>query len=248
MECFFITASGTGVGKTFVTASLCWQLRASGKKVTALKPVISGYDPDDFENDSAQLLESCGIEPASAVMETISPWRYRAPLAPPMAAAKEGRPVDMDALAEFCREGYSPTFPPSQVGEASSTLPTCRARQRGEYIFVEGVGGVMAPLTDRHTVLDWMRLLGWPAILVGGSYLGAISHTLTALEVLKAATLPVRVLVVSASEGSTVPLADTVATLEKYVPGTIPVVPIPRLPVGRDRWKQSPPLGWVCDL
>ena len=58
MKPFFITSTGTGIGKTLTTTSLCWQLRQQGKSVTALKPVISGYDPIDLDNDSAKILKS----------------------------------------------------------------------------------------------------------------------------------------------------------------------------------------------
>ena len=87
---FFITSTGTGIGKTLVTASLCWQLQKEGESVTALKPVISGYDATDLTNDSAQILMGCGVEPTPSAQEAISPWRFRAPLAPTMAAAKDG--------------------------------------------------------------------------------------------------------------------------------------------------------------
>jgi len=54
-----------------------------------------------------------------------------------------------------------------------------------DVVLAESAGGIMTPLDDRHTMLDVMERLRWPVILVAGSYLGAISHTLSALEVLK---------------------------------------------------------------
>ena len=55
--------------------------------------------------------------------------------------------------------------------------------------FIEGVGGIMVPLDRKHTVLDWAKALGLPLIVVAGSYLGTISHTLTALRVIADAGL-----------------------------------------------------------
>ncbi|MDE3038475.1 MAG: dethiobiotin synthase, partial [Pseudomonadota bacterium] len=164
MSSFFITGTGTGIGKTLVMTALCRQLKASGKTVTALKPVISGYDPKDKNNDAALILKSCGLAPSPALMETIAPWRYAAPLSPSMAAAKENNPVDMQALVKFCRD---------------------HAALASDAVLAEGAGGVMSPLTENETMLDWMEALGWPAILVGGSYLGALSHMLSAFEALK---------------------------------------------------------------
>jgi len=222
MQSFFIAAPGTGIGKTVVTTALCWQLRQSGKKLTALKPVISGYDPDDEQNDTALILKSCSITPTEEAVEAVSPWRFAAPLAPDMAAAREGKPpVDLEALTAFCRNG----------GE--------------DYMLVEGIGGVMTPINDRHTVLDWMAALGWPVILVAGSYLGSISHTLMALEVLRARGLSVKALVVSESESSVL-LEDTVATLEKFLLAPIPVVKIPRIVAQGDLWKHAPPISGIC--
>ncbi|MDG4870018.1 dethiobiotin synthase, partial [Guyparkeria sp. 1SP6A2] len=67
---------------------------------------------------------------------------------------------------------------------------------------IEGVGGVMVPLNDRHTVRDWMAGLGLPAILVAGTYLGTLSHTLTAIETLERARLHIAVVVLNESAES----------------------------------------------
>ena len=222
---FFITSSGTNIGKTLVTTSLCWQLRQQGKTVTALKPVISGYNPEDQQSDTALLLKSCGLTPTPALMETISPWRYAAPLAPAMASAKEGNPVDLDALVAFCH------------GQAA-LMP--------DVLLVEGIGGIMTPLNDRHTVLDWMVALGWPVIVVTGSYLGSISHTLSTLEVLKTRALAVQAVVISESEDNPVPLDDTALLLKKFLQDHIPIVKIPRISTKEGIWKHAPSISWLC--
>jgi dethiobiotin synthetase len=225
MKSFFITSTGTGIGKTLTTTSLCWQLRQQGKAVTALKPVISGYSPIDLDNDSAKILKSCGITPSAPAMETISPWRYNAALAPNMAAHKEGSSIDLDKLVDFCLEHTS---------------------LQSDVLLVEGVGGIMVPINDTHTVLDWMSALNWPLILVAGSYLGSISHTLTAVEVLKARGLHIHSVIVSESYQSTVDLADTASTLETFLPQTIPVLKMPRVSATEETWKHTPPISWLC--
>ena len=85
----------------------------------------------------------------------------------------------------------------------------------------------MVPLDTRHTVLDWMAALDIPAILVAGTYLGTLSHTLTALDTMAHAGVTVAALVVNESEDGAVPMQDTVATFGRFVHG-LPVVTIPR--------------------
>lgn len=207
MSAFFVAATGTDIGKTFVTAGLVRALRRRGCPVAALKPVVSGFDPSaPAGSDPAVLLEALGRPVTPEEVERISPWQYRASLSPDMAARAEGRPLDVDAVVAFCRE---------QIAAADGVL------------LVEGVGGVMVPLDQRRTVLDWMAALGLPTLLVAGSYLGTISHTLTALDVLARRGVAVRTLVVSETAGATVPLDETMTTLSHFV-GDIPMLDAPR--------------------
>ena len=86
----------------------------------------------------------------------------------------------------------------------------------------------MSPVTADHVMLDWMEALGLPVILVAGSYLGTISHTLTALDVLARRGLTAAALVVSETPGSPVRLEDTRDTIARFAP-QIDVVVLPRL-------------------
>ncbi len=208
MSAVFVTATGTGIGKTFVCAGLIRHLRSSGHEVDAVKPIVSGFEPDAWQDsDPAVLAAALGRAPASNEFERISPWRFAAPLSPDMAARREGRAIAFQEVVEFCRRTM--------------------AARRG-LLLIEGVGGIMVPLDDRRTVLDLMSVLRIPVVLVAGSYVGTISHTLTALEVLARRNLDVAVVVVSESEGSAAPLADTLATVAHFA-DAIDVVGIPRL-------------------
>jgi dethiobiotin synthetase len=124
-----------------------------------------------------------------------------------MAAAREERSIDFEELVALCQDAA--------------------AAAKGGMLFIEGVGGVMVPLSARYTVLDWMRSLRLPLIVVAGSYLGTISHTLTALEVVARAGLKVAALVVNESGDGAVPLDETVSTLRRFV--GVPVVTLPRV-------------------
>jgi dethiobiotin synthetase len=195
----FVTASGTGVGKTYVAAALARALTAQGKPVAVLKPVISGFAwAGAAASDTALLLQGAGVKPTHAAIEAASPWRFEAPLAPDMAAARENRALDFKALVDFCRDAEK---------DAKGLL------------LIEGVGGVMAPLDDSHTVLDWMAEIETPVLVVVGSYLGAISHALTAVEALRSRYIGIAAVVVDESDGSTVPLDDTCSTMKRFLPG-----------------------------
>ena len=158
-------------------------------------------------------------------METISPWHYSVALAPNMAAAREGNPVDLDKLVQFCLD--------------HTTLAS-------DILLVEGVGGIMVPLNNQHTVLDWMEALQWPVILVAGSYLGSISHTLTAAQVLKARGLEIHAVVICESYYRAVDLIDTATTLETFLPKSVPVIKIPRMASSEEAWKYTPAISWMC--
>ena len=211
MAAYFVTATGTDIGKTFVTAGLIRYLRGAGQPVNALKPVVSGYEPSVVEtSDPAVLLKALGRQVSADEVASIAPWRFRAPLSPDMAAAREGRSIDFDKLIDFSRAAV----------KASTGM-----------LFIEGVGGIMVPLQDKRTVLDWMAALNITLILVVGGYLGAISHTLTALDVIAQRKLKVAAIVVSESERGTVELHDTVDSIARFSNG-VEVVGLPRLPGG----------------
>jgi len=211
VSAYFVTSTGTDIGKTFVTAGLIRYLREAGQAVHALKPVVSGYDSSVVEtSDPAVLLKALGKQVSAEEIAAMAPWRFRAPLSPDLAAARENRPIDFDALVGFSRAAVD--------------------GNKG-MLFIEGVGGIMVPLDGQRTVLDWMAALGIPLLLVVGGYLGTISHTLTALDVLAQRKLKVAAIVVSESERNPVELDETVESLTRFA-DVLPVVGLPRLPGG----------------
>jgi dethiobiotin synthetase len=211
MSAFFITGSGTEIGKTFITAALIHELRRRDRPVAALKPIVSGFDPAHAEDsDPCVLLAALSEQPTIEALDRIAPWRFRAPLSPDMAALRENRAIDFAALVERSRKA---------IAAAPGTL------------LIEGVGGVMVPLEDRHTVLDWITALRIPAIVVSGSYLGAISHALTALDALRSRSLAIAALVVNETPQSSVALDETAATIARFA-RAVPVITLPRLAHG----------------
>ncbi len=220
----FITSSGTEIGKTYVTALLCRQLRAKGAHVEALKPVVSGFSFDEVEDsDPGQILSALGRELSREEVEEIAPWRFTEPLSPDMAAARENREIEFEEVVAFCRAHPVGTGP----------------------LLVEGVGGVMAPLCHDKLVIDWAEVLGLPAILVVGSYLGTISHTLTAYETLKARNLSVRGIVISPSPEQPVPPGETAEAIGRFAQHT-PIHILKRLPT--QEWAKQPDLTSLLEV
>ncbi|HUZ71553.1 MAG TPA: dethiobiotin synthase [Stellaceae bacterium] len=223
MTAIFLTATGTDIGKTFVATGLIREMRRRGRSVAALKPVASGFEEWSAPmSDPARLLAALGLPASAAEMARIAPWRFRAALAPDQAARLEERTVDFAALLAFSRR---------EIAAAPDLL------------LIEGIGGVMVPLDERHTVLDWMAELRLPVVLVAGSYLGTISHSLTALAALRQRRLSVLAAVVSETEGSAVPLDATAASIARFAAG-VPVLMLPRLAPGADH----PSFGRLAEL
>ncbi|WP_262692093.1 dethiobiotin synthase [Kordiimonas aestuarii] len=218
MSGLFITSSGTEIGKTLVTATLCHQLRTAGRPVAALKPIISGVTDDTMEgSDTAVIADGLGLEMTPEVVDQMSPFRYRAPLAPAMAAALEGRTLDMDALIKTCRA----------------------ALDHNPFTVIEGVGGSFVPLAGKTLVADWIKALELPSLMVVGSYLGTISHTLATLEAMQGRGLVVRAIVMSESTGDNPPLDATADELRRL--SGLSVAVMPRLDAVQP-WRHAPNL------
>ena len=202
MSVLFIAGAGTDIGKTYVTAALARQLRAGGGAVRVLKPIISGVaalgEPDFAASDTAVLLRAAGLPVDEAHVDACSPWRFTAPLAPDRAADAEGRSVRLSEVVDWCRIRIARAAP-------------------GETVLIEGAGGLMSPVTQDATVLDWLLALDCRVLLVAGSYLGAVSHALTAIEVIKARCVKLHGVVVSESVESA-GLAETIDALRRFAP------------------------------
>lgn len=209
MKAWFITSSGTEIGKTLVTCALAHHLHTVGKKVIVRKPIVTGWEeaPEKIQaSDTGLLLAATGQSITDEAIYSTSPWRFTAPLSPHIAARYERREIDPKAVV------------------AHSTSDQKNLKEN-EYLLVEGVGGAMVPLTSSYHSLDWMQALGFPVILVVGDYLGAISHTLTTLEALNAYRISVHAIVVSGSSSPPMPIDEMLKTLESFT--SIPIAGLP---------------------
>jgi dethiobiotin synthetase len=209
VSAFFVTATGTEIGKTYVIENMINRWSREALDIRVLKPVISGFDPQNSaSSDTCRLLKAMGETLSRAEINAISPWRFAAPLSPDMAAALENKHIPFDDVVAFCRKEIA------QAERNSTTL------------LIEGIGGVMVPLDQNHSVLDWIVELNIPAILVCGSYLGSLSHTLTAVSVLQYRGISIDRIIVNESPESEVELTSVRECLSRFVQE----IPIEMLP------------------
>jgi dethiobiotin synthetase len=211
----YVAGAHTDVGKTHVACALIRAARARGLRCDAFKPVLSGFDQADWAtSDAGRLLAALGRTEAD--LDAVAPLRFAAPLAPPLAARREGMRLRLAEILDRCR---------AWLAASSADLR-----------LLEGVGGLMSPIAEDGTALDLPQRLGLASVLVGGSYLGAVSHTLTALEVMRSRGLPVLAVVVNEHASPGAPdFAETVELVKTFA-GEVPVVAAART---HERWAEE---------
>jgi dethiobiotin synthetase len=182
----FVTGTGTGVGKTVLSAALLAAMRAEGESVRAHKPVVTGLSEPagSWPADHELLARAAGMDPFD-----VAPLRYEPVSSPRFAAELTGEKIDARELVERARAaGASP--PGSTDGGVGDS-------SEGPVLIVEGVGGLLVPLTDRFTVCDLAVELTLPLVIAAAAGLGTINHTLLTLQAARAAQLDVRAVVLT---------------------------------------------------
>jgi dethiobiotin synthetase len=163
----FITGTDTGVGKTVLAGAVLASLRLRGERVRALKPVITGLrDPTDpdWPHDHQLLAQAAGCDAQEVMLVG-----YQPPVSPHLAAQLSGRPL--------------------VLGDLISAIDS--AVRAGEFAVIEGVGGLLVPLSEEHSVRDLALGLGLPIVIAARPGLGTINHTLLTLEAARSAGLDV---------------------------------------------------------
>ena len=180
----FVTGTDTDVGKTYASSIILRELINAGYSVGVSKPACSGAVMDDGKPrwpDLDQLTQAAGLSNDDRICRQ----KFLAPLAPPVAARHEGLQSDLSKMQEHL------------VAWESSV----------DIIVVEGVGGLLCPLTDQDSVADFAAWLNFPLLIVARLGLGTINHTLLTIESAKLRNLKVAGVILNDAEG----LADTPA-------------------------------------
>ncbi len=169
MRGVFVTGTDTGAGKTVLSAALLAALRAAGEPALAYKPVLTGLEepPEPpWPRDHELLGAAAGLDPLE-----VAPLRYGPAVSPHLAAELSGRALDPAAL------------------EREALARSARAEGEHAALIVEGVGGLMVPLSGGYLVRDLARALALPLLVAARPGLGTINHTLLTLEAARAAGL-----------------------------------------------------------
>lgn len=207
----FVTGTGTGVGKSVVSAAIVAALAAGGDRVAAFKPAVSGLDEPTpgWPPDHELLAAATGWQPPEAV----APYTFGPAVSPHLAANDAGITIEMPRLLE--------AFAAAAAG--------------ADTIVCEGVGGLMVPLADEPplSVLDFAKAVALPVVVATHPGLGTISDTLLTVDRLRAEGLTVAAVVISgwpeqpsAMERSNL---ETIARLARTDVETLPVTSFERL-------------------
>jgi len=190
---WFVTGTDTGAGKTVVAAALVAALNAVGLRTTAFKPVVTGLEPASAPpsganptRDPLDHADRAGAAPwppdhellgaaAGIAADGVSPLRFGPPVSPHLAAQLAGTAIEPAALVAAART----------------------AADGADAIVVEGVGGLLVPLTLGYSVRDFARELGLPVLVAARPGLGTINHSLLTVEAARAVGLEVRAVVVT---------------------------------------------------
>lgn len=171
MEGVFVTGTGTEVGKTVVAAVIAHGAAAEGRRVAVFKPAVSGLD-EGGEPDHALLRRAAR---SSQGDDEIALYRFDPPVSPHLGAELAGKIIKPERLLTAVRAAAEPA----------------------DLIVVEGVGGLLVPLTLGYLVRDFARELGLPLVIAAPPDLGTINHSLLTIEAARAVGLQVVALILT---------------------------------------------------
>jgi len=204
MRGVFVTGTGTGVGKSVVAAAICASLSNGGERVAAFKPAVSGLDELEgaWPPDHVLLAQAAS---ADQTPEQVAPYRFGPPVSPHLAAKLAGVEIDPERLREA-------------AGAAAS---------EADALVVEGIGGMLVPLTPSYLIRDFAADLALPVVIAAGPGLGTINHTLLTIEAARTARLEIAGVVLTPWPIQPGPLErsnrEAISTLGEIAVETLPV-------------------------
>lgn len=196
----FVTGTDTSVGKTLAACALLHALAARGVRAMPMKPIAAGAVERDgrwVNGDTVLLLEAAGLERALAAQ--VTPVLLREPMAPHIAAQREGVTLSIPGLARAAEE----------------------LARRGDFLVVEGVGGFRVPLDERTDSADLARALGLPVVMVVGIRLGCLNHALLTAAAIAASGLPFAGWIANMVDPAMAVAEENVAALESRLPAPL---------------------------
>jgi dethiobiotin synthetase len=199
----FVSGTDTEVGKTVLAAAICAALVERGDRVAAFKPAVTGLDDDPGEwGHDHELLAS--VANCGQSSDDVAPYRFDPPLSPHLAAERAGVEIDTDRLVSAAQE----------------------AGAEADVLVVEGVGGLMVPLTPGYLVRNLAVELELPLVIAARTGLGTINHSLLTIEAAWTAELDVGGVVLTPWPDEPAPIelsnGETIERLGEVVVGALP--------------------------
>lgn len=188
----FVTGTDTGVGKTLVAAALIHRFAMAGQRVTGMKPVAAGTEPDG-SNEDVRALRAAGN--VTVAPEDFNPYLFAPAIAPHLATAELGRTIELDRIVR-----------------AFQALAA-----RAEVVVVEGAGGFYVPLNAREDMADLARMLRLPVLLVVGMRLGCLNHALLTAAAIEARGLTLAGWVANCIDPAMARLEANIDTLRRRI-------------------------------
>ena len=201
----FITSTGTNIGKTYCTVQILKEMLYRKVLFNAYKPILSGFDASNIEDsDSYKILKVNNKVPKIEDIKEISPWLFKTPIAPSIAAIKENKSLKYNEVLKWC------------LKKSDNNLIN---------IF-EGAGGIMVPIEKKKTILDLMKELNSKIVLVVGNYLGSVSHTLSAIQNLQQANLKIINIIINKNINNNIDMDDTEKLLRSSLSQKIKIIKV----------------------
>jgi dethiobiotin synthetase len=184
---FFITGTDTGVGKTIITAALIKLISCPGFRTGGMKPIESGclQQGDLLVPSDGMFIKT--IAHMEENIGQITPYRFKSPLAPLPASEIEGITVDF-----------------KKIRKAFADLS-----EKYDVVIIEGIGGLLVPITKNYFVIDMAKDFNLPLIVVSRPSLGTINHTMLTVNYALKEGLRVAGIIINYSQPPENTLAET---------------------------------------
>ena len=189
---FFITSTGTGIGKTYFTVEIIKALIKRKIIVNPYKPILSGFNNEKIEeSDSYKILKPIKKNIFIKDINSITPWLFYNALAPSLAAEKENKDLNYKQVFNWCFDKIK------------------KNKNKNSINLIEGAGGILVPIEKEKTILDLIVDLKVPLILLVGNYLGSVSHTLSVVKNIEFSKLNIISIIINENNDCDIDIEDT---------------------------------------
>ena len=189
---FFITSTGTNIGKTYCTIEIIKSLIKKKIEVNPFKPILSGFNSKKIEqSDSYKILRTIKKNIDIKDIKSMTPWLFNNAIAPSLAAEKENKNLEYNQVLNWCLDKIN------------------YKNNKNSINIIEGAGGILVPIEKEKTILDLIVDLRIPVILVVGNYLGSVSHTLSVVKNIQFSKLNIINIIINQNNDCDLDIDDT---------------------------------------